>query len=367
MNRPPIVLIVYNRPSHTERTIKSLANNIGAKDSNLYVFSDGPITKADENKVADVRSIIKSYSNRFKKLNLIERDTNYGLAKSVILGVTEIVSKYGCVIVLEDDLVSSKETLNYFDTCLNYYKDYDSVFSISAYTHPIDHFQVPDGYQYDIFFVRRMMCWGWATWKDRWQRADWKVDDFDEFIKSEHLLSDYRRLIGADSLETLKQCVAGTKDVWACRWVYAHYKNNALCGCPTKSYIENIGLDGSGSNCGILNHINNELNIKKTEALKLPEKATVDEELSDSFLSVYRSSKVVNNAIKKFKIKKIKKLYKSISISKIIAKVFDIFMAKKEYQLLYLGTEYGGWNIIPEYISKGDYVLSAGVGRRYFI
>ena len=50
------------------------------------------------------------------KIVVIERKDNWGLANSIIDGVTTIINKYGKIIVLEDDLVTSK----YFLTFLVY-------------------------------------------------------------------------------------------------------------------------------------------------------------------------------------------------------------------------------------------------------
>src|SRR4051812_3548315 len=99
-NLAPIVLFVYNRPDHTIKTIKNLQKNLLAKESNLYIFSDAPKSDFQIESVAKVREIIKDIDG-FKNVNLILGETNKGLAKSVIYGVTDIINKYGKVIVLE--------------------------------------------------------------------------------------------------------------------------------------------------------------------------------------------------------------------------------------------------------------------------
>ena len=56
--------------------------------------------------VGEVRKIINQVSG-FSKIDIVKRENNKGLAASVIDGVTKVLSKYGKVIVLEDDLVTS--------------------------------------------------------------------------------------------------------------------------------------------------------------------------------------------------------------------------------------------------------------------
>ena len=114
----PIALFVYNRPKHTERTIKFLQQNLLAPDSRLYIFSDGPKNNLDEEQVNEVRNFIKSVDG-FKSVKVIESKTNKGLANSVIEGVTQLNNNYGQVIVFDDDLVSSPHTLTYFNEALN--------------------------------------------------------------------------------------------------------------------------------------------------------------------------------------------------------------------------------------------------------
>ena len=64
--------------------------------------------------VREVREYIKTISG-FRSVSIFERDSNWGLAKSVIDGVTTVVSKHERIIVLEDDMVTSP----YFLTSMN--------------------------------------------------------------------------------------------------------------------------------------------------------------------------------------------------------------------------------------------------------
>ncbi len=46
----PIALFVYNRIDHTKQTIQALQNNYLAKDSELFIFSDGWKDKSSNEK-----------------------------------------------------------------------------------------------------------------------------------------------------------------------------------------------------------------------------------------------------------------------------------------------------------------------------
>ncbi len=56
----------------------------------IFIFFDGPRTADEAESVRSVRVNIKG----FEKITVIERETNLGLAQSIISGVTEIVNGY---------------------------------------------------------------------------------------------------------------------------------------------------------------------------------------------------------------------------------------------------------------------------------
>ena len=67
----PIVLFVYNRLEHTRKTIEALQKNELAKDSELFVYSDGPKNEENIKKVNEVRKYINSIDG-FKKVKIVD-------------------------------------------------------------------------------------------------------------------------------------------------------------------------------------------------------------------------------------------------------------------------------------------------------
>jgi GT2 family glycosyltransferase len=120
MNLSPIVLFVYNRPWHTQQTIKALQKNDLASKSDLYIFSDGKKTNNDI-EVSNVRSYIKTITG-FKSIKIFERNENWGLAKNIVDGVSSILAKDKTVIVLEDDIVTSEGFLKYMNDALSIHR-----------------------------------------------------------------------------------------------------------------------------------------------------------------------------------------------------------------------------------------------------
>lgn len=237
MDKAPIVLFVYNRLSLTKRTLEFLSRNYLAGDSNLYVFSDGWKNNLDKKKVEQVRIFLKSVAG-FKNITIYESSENRGLANSIIEGVTQIISKYGKVIVLEDDLITSPNFLIFMNNALSFYKENDSVFSISGYSMNLPSLVKSNK---DYYITNRASSWGWATWSRSWDDIDWEIKDYSEFIKSTLKKKKFNNG-GSDMTRMLKNQMVGKIDSWAIRWCYNQFKRNQYTIYPTVSKIKSIGF-----------------------------------------------------------------------------------------------------------------------------
>jgi len=246
--RAPIVLFVYNRPGHTRATIEALANNTLAPDSDLIIFSDAARDASGAAAVTEVREIISRVTG-FASVRVVLRETNLGLAGSVIAGVTAVIEDFGTAIVLEDDLLTSRHFLEYMNRALEHYQDDPKAFSIGAYQFPERTMPLPRGYPWDTYASYRCCSWGWATWKDRWALVDWDMRYFDSFRADAAAQTRFNRG-GPDMAGMLEHQHLGRIDSWAIRFCYAHFADDGHCIYPVKSLANNIGLDRSGAHCG---------------------------------------------------------------------------------------------------------------------
>lgn len=236
----PVVLFVYNRVDHVEKTLSALAKNIEAPNSDLFIFSDGPKEKNDE-RVSAVREYICdiSWKEKFKTVTVIQAQNNKGLANSIISGVDEIIRKYGKVIVIEDDCISSPDFLSYMNDCLDYYENSNKIWSIGGYTFNIN---FPDDYTKDIYIMGRTCSYAWGTWIDRWEKVDWNVSDYNKFKWDFRARKEFNKY-GNDRSKMLDVQQLGKKNSWAIRFCYAMYKNGQYTIYPRCSKIKNIGYD----------------------------------------------------------------------------------------------------------------------------
>ena len=244
MSYAPIVIFVYNRADHFIETYNALAACKEAKDSDLFIFSDGAKNEAGAAKVNEVRTAVAEIKDTgdFKSVTVTESPVNKGLAASVIAGVTEIINQYGEVIVVEDDCKVSPLFLGYINGALDYYENNRKIGSIAGYTPMID---LPGDYKSDIFAAYRSCSCTWATWADRWQNIDWELKDIKDFYKSPKLIKKLNSN-GSDRFIRLYRQTKGNGSSWSVRFGAHLVKNNLLTVYPRYSYITNIGCDESG-------------------------------------------------------------------------------------------------------------------------
>lgn len=288
MELAPIVLFGYNRPEHINKTIESLKKNNLAYRSDLFVFVDGAKNAEDKVNQEEVCNIVNNITG-FKTIQINISDKNMGLANSVIAGVTEIINRFGKVIVLEDDLELSVNFLKFMNEALEFYFNNKKIYSIAGYSTPI---KIPDTYNKCLYLCRRVESWGWATWKDRWEDIDWEIEDYNEF-KNNFRERDNFSQCGDDMPIMLDDQMNGKVDSWAVRWDYNRYKKDAYTIVPVKSLVKNIGCDSTGRHCITTKKYNT--NVDDKYVWKFEQGINEDEEIKNR-LRIFYNLKRNNNA-----------------------------------------------------------------------
>lgn len=234
-NCAPIAMFVYNRLDNVMKTIECLTKNTLADDTELYVFSDGGKDEASWQQVYAVRNFFRTGSFNLKKVTLIEREVNYYLERNIIEGISQILSDYDRVIVLEDDICTSPYFLEYMNDALDFYKDTKRVMHISGFTH----LDVP--YKGDVYFTRHMAGWGWATWADRWNGCFVHFKSREEALRK--MTPDMIRQIEYGGRFHCLESLDRNPIPWDICWNINIRTNNGLCLSPTQTLVRNCGIN----------------------------------------------------------------------------------------------------------------------------
>lgn len=288
-----------------------MQKNALAKDSDLIIYSDAPKKPEAADAVREVRAYLREIAG-FKSVKIIERDKNWGLANSVIDGVTSVVNEYGRIIVLEDDLVVTPHFLDFMNRALDKYENEQQVIQISGYMFPVK-LNIQD----DALFLPLTTSWGWATWQRAWQLFDADAKGYAQ-VKADLALRKRFNLDGAyDYFSMLEDQLAGRVDSWAIRWYLSMFLCNGLTLYPKQSMVANVGFDGSGMHCSsmesrFLHKENMAKNLKDLIIENFPDHVMVGSAWSTVRQETFQN---VDSRQKVIRMKKIKQFLESLLLS----------------------------------------------------
>lgn len=244
MEYAPIVLFTYCRPLHTQQTVTALLENPEAKHTQLFIYSDAPKNAKVQAGVEATRCYIHSIKG-FKSIHIIERERNWGLANSLIDGITTVVQQYGRVIVVEDDIVVSPHFLKYMNDGLDLYAHEEKVASIHAYIYPTGK-KLPE-----TFFIKGADCWGWATWKRAWDIFNPDGQALLDEIIERKLERDFDFDYSYPYVSMLRDQIEGKISSWAIRWNASAFLKDMYTLYPGQPLARQIGMDDKGgTHCG---------------------------------------------------------------------------------------------------------------------
>jgi hypothetical protein len=246
----PVVIFAYNRPFHTTQVLNSLAHNKESKETLLYIICDGPRVNAsseDKEQIKKVINIAKA-ENRFEKTIVIERETNMGLASSIIDGVTNLLDKHETIIVLEDDLIVSPYFLCYMNDSLVRYQGNLRVGQIGA----CNMFACGEKFP-QFFFLPMPDCLGWATWKNRWDHFTGDAKHLLEQLRRNKLIYKFNVYGSYGMKGMLVDQIKGKGTSWAVRWAAVCVLNDWLILYPNPSFTNHIAsINATNASMNIL-------------------------------------------------------------------------------------------------------------------
>ncbi len=108
---------------------------------------------------------------------------------------------------------------------------------VSGYFHPVSAEGLPD-----TFFYNQASCWGWATWQRAWQTYSNDTRQLYRQLRKKPIAHEHYTLC----LSQLRANLRGSITTWAAKWQASILLHDGLCLHPARSYVSNIGHDGSG-------------------------------------------------------------------------------------------------------------------------
>ena len=263
-----------------DAVITSLSENSEASSTALYIFQDGPRNDSD---LKEINRILEFTNNikGFREIKVYKNEVNLGLSKSITSGLTKFFETHTRAIVLEDDLVVSRNFLNYMNSGLDLYENENDVASIHGYLYPTIS-NMPQ-----TFFLRGADCWGWATWRRAWKRFN---NDGRYLLKKIQESKD-REIFDFEGyggyINMLQDANEGRNDSWAIKWYTSTFLEEMYTLYPGKTLVKNIGMDGTGVHRGENNKISNQKIGQDVKMQKIPIKD--NEKARKAFVKYFKS------------------------------------------------------------------------------
>jgi hypothetical protein len=197
--------------------------------------------------VAEVRDILRSID--WCEVILCERETNLGLGRAILTGVTEVLTKHESAIIFEDDLICVPGTYKYLCAALSHYHHDHRVMSVTGWTHPR---LTPSDITDQPYFDGRAECWVWGTWTEAW-------DGMQEDARSLMQRCETKGIDVTGYGSDLPEMAAAElqRNIWAVRFLYLHILKGGLCLRPPWSMVEHIGFDADGTNVKRISWVGN--------------------------------------------------------------------------------------------------------------
>lgn len=172
-----IAISAYNRPEYLQRCIAALygAKGFNKDKYNIFCAMDCHEDESFNNDVLDVFFFFRLVPDIAKK----KQGCNYTVKKALELAWED---NPDFVLMIEDDIIISDDALMYIEWAAEKYKNDPSVRTIGLW-------KSKHGWNFDAPLTRSLTfrideqnwftCWGWGTWKDRWEEmfATWTTGD----------------------------------------------------------------------------------------------------------------------------------------------------------------------------------------------
>lgn len=272
----PIGMTTYSRLEHLQKTIGALRQNLLATESDLFVFSDAP-RPGDEAKIAAVRHYLRTVDG-FRRVTVVERESN-NQHENACQGIQQLLDEYGRMIFLEEDVVTAPGFLTYMNQALEAYQDNPQVMSVSGYCPPI---KIPADYPHDVFFLRRFNAWGCGIWRDRFELIEMdSAPGYAKLLNDRRLRHEFARF-GEDMLDMVCADARGDIKALDVKVMLSQFFHDRYTIYPVVSLTRNIGLDGSGTHCGVIPRFDVTLDNSR-EIRRFPLQVTTDARIVSRF------------------------------------------------------------------------------------
>lgn len=247
--RSAVLMIVFCRPETTKQVFEAVRL---ACPPRLYIASDAPRPEieGEVNRCMQVQEIFNSIDWPCKVYRLNQNE-NIGCSRGPYEAISWFFSQESEGIILEDDVVPEQSFFRFCDDMLEKFRNNDNIQMISGWSFFYKGF--PKNYPFSYYFSTAPGCWGWATWKNRWEEVDLKIRDVDRTDIEKYMTNiGYPQKV-IDYYMNIFDNIKRKFDIyksWDFQFHFYMMRKQRLSVSPIKQLTRNVGL-GVGATHGM--------------------------------------------------------------------------------------------------------------------
>ena len=179
-----IVVVAYNRDESLRRLLESL--NGAHVDNGTHL-----VISIDRSNNQNVEKVARDFKWAYGVKKIICHKENLGLRKH-ILGCGRFLDSYEAIIILEDDLIVSKNFFKFAKQAVSKYYNENNVAGISLYSFGVNYQTfynfIPQPSEFDTYFMQCAQSWGQVWMKNQWKTfEEWYANHSDDEFDREAL------------------------------------------------------------------------------------------------------------------------------------------------------------------------------------
>lgn len=245
MFKVPVLLVVYNRIEETHNLFQVLKT---IQPTQLYVAGDGckPNNQLDRQHVYQTRAVIQPTWHC--QVHTSWQEHHLGKAQMMLTAMRWFFEHEEEGIILMEDTIPCFDFFPYCEELLSRYRNNERIFSIGGTylrngCRKRHRKRIHKGGE-SYFFSAYATCWGFATWRNRWQDFSLSMDQYnsEDFARSiaPYMRKKKQRFYWIKRFNILKKYNA---TFWDYIYNFHIWTHNGLCISPYLNLITNEGFE----------------------------------------------------------------------------------------------------------------------------
>lgn len=228
----PILVVGFRRPEEIKRVFSAISR---LSRRHIYVFCDGPQDAEDIPLQLEIWKAAQSLDGDFFVHTSFQKN-HLGLRNGVLQAVDWFFAHEEEGIILEDDIVPNPDFFRFCESALDKFRPHTQIQQVVG----SNVFGTTLRGSSRHFLSARMDCWGWATWKNRWNEFRISSGDLGAKVGLTWAPRSMVKEIRSAHIAALE----GRIDSWAYSWAWHALARKQLSVVAVVNLTKNVGFGG---------------------------------------------------------------------------------------------------------------------------